>query len=301
MSDYIVPPKLKAGDKAIIVSPSGNIGALYLHQAKSVLESWGLIVEIAPHAENDYGRYAGTVEQRLSDLQNAMDAEDVRLIFCSRGGYGVVQLLENINFEKVRLHPKWLVGYSDITALHLAFLSQKIISLHAPMARHLSENPSDQASLYLRETMFEGRHRYEVMPHSQNVEGDVTGRLFGGNLAVLSALTGTPYLSLPENGILFIEDIAESPYKIDRMMWNLRLSGILSKIKGLIVGQFSECEEDPSMRKTMCESILEMTKDYNYPVVFNFPVGHVKENYPLMQGAMYKLKVDAGNVHLRSV
>ncbi len=300
MNKTIYPPNLNSGDKAIIISPSGNIDLQYINGACQVLQNWGLVVEIATHAEGQYGRFGGTVDQRIADLQQAMDDPDVRLIFCSRGGYGIVHLLDKLNFEGIKKYPKWIVGYSDITALHLALLQDGIVSLHAPMARHLTEDSLDIASSYLKDSLFINMPEYSLDSHSLNREGLVRGKLFGGNLAVLSGLIGTPYMVVPENGILFIEDIGEAPYKIDRMMWQLKLSGILSRISALIIGQFTDCQEDPLMGSTIYESIRDIVKDYNYPLVFNFPVGHVKENYSLLHGAVVELEVSENNVKMKS-
>ena len=300
MNKTIYPPNLNSGDKAIIISPSGNIDLQYINGACQVLQNWGLVVEIATHAKGQYGRFGGTVDQRITDLQQAMDDPDVRLIFCSRGGYGIVHLLDKLNFEGIKKYPKWIVGYSDITALHLALLQDGIVSLHAPMARHLTEDSLDIASSYLKDSLFINMPEYSLDSHSLNREGLVRGKLFGGNLAVLSGLIGTPYMVVPENGILFIEDIGEAPYKIDRMMWQLKLSGILSRISALIIGQFTDCQEDPLMGSTIYESIRDIVKDYNYPLVFNFPVGHVKENYSLLHGAVVELEVSENNVKMKS-
>lgn len=292
MAKLLRPAYLKEGDKAVIISPSGDIDGSYIDGAKSTLENWGLNVHTAAFAYQKYGRFGGTVEQRLNDLQSVMDDEDVKLILCSRGGYGIVQLVDRLDFTKIKKHPKWLVGYSDITALHLAFLQNKISSLHAPMARHLTENSSDIASSYIRQALFAGALRYEIAPHNFNRTGSIRGCLFGGNLAVLCGLIGTPYMKVPRNGVLFIEDISESPYKIDRMIWQLKLSGILKKLSGLIVGQFSDCEEDPLMGNTVYESIRNMVTEYDYPVVFNFPVGHVDNNYSLVHGGTTDIRVE---------
>lgn len=300
MNKTIYPPNLNGGDKAIIISPSGNIDLQYINGACQVLQNWGLVVEIATHAKGQYGRFGGTVDQRITDLQQAMDDPDVRLIFCSRGGYGIVHLLDKLNFEGIKKYPKWIVGYSDITALHLALLQDGIVSLHAPMARHLTEGSLDIASSYMKDSLFINMPEYSIDSHPLNREGLVRGKLFGGNLAVLSGLIGTPYMAVPENGILFIEDIGEAPYKIDRMMWQLKLSGILSHISALIIGQFADCQEDPLMGSTIYESIRDIVKDYNYPLVFNFPVGHVKENYSLLHGAAVKLEVSENNVKMKS-
>lgn len=299
MNRTIYPPILHAGDKAIIISPSGNTDSQYIDSVSQVLQNWGLMVEIASHAKDRYGRFGGTTEQRLSDMQAATNDVDAKLIFCSRGGYGVIHLLDKLDFEGIKKHPKWIVGYSDITALHLALLQKGIVSLHAPMARHLSEDCNDMASTFLRESLFKGIPDYSITAHPLNREGVVTGKLFGGNLAVLSGLIGTPYMDIPENGILFIEDIGEAPYKIDRMMWQLKLSGILARISGLIVGQFADCPEDEAMGSTIYESISKIMDDYNYPVVFDFPVGHVKNNYPLLHGGIVEVEAKEYEVTMK--
>lgn len=299
MKSYITPPFLQKGDKAIIISPSGYIDSGYIDSAKTVLERWGLKVKMGNYAFNRYGRFGGTVEQRLEDLQNAMDSDDIKLIFCSRGGYGVVHLLNKLNFDRIKQYPKWLVGYSDITALHLAFLQNGIASLHAPMTRHLADNPLNEASQFLNKSLFESNSSYTIASHNLNRAGKAEGHLFGGNLAVLAGLMGTPYMDVPDNGILFIEDIAESPYKIDRMMWQLKLSGTLEQLSGLVIGQFSEYEEDSQMMSSVYESIRNIVDEYNFPLVFDFPVGHVDDNRPLIHGGSVQLTVDSENTTLK--
>lgn len=292
INEVIQPLRLRSGDKVTILSPSGYVDNNYILGAKSVFENWGLDVEIAPHANSKNGRFSGSLLQRLEDLQRAMDDSTTKMIFCSRGGYGAVHLLEHLNFEQINLNPKWLVGYSDITALHLAFLQNGLQSLHAPMARHLTDKPKDVSTDLLQETLFGRIPKYILSSHILNKTGITKGCLIGGNLAVLSALIGTPYMSLPQNPILFIEDIGEAAYKIDRMLWQLKLSGILSKLSGLIIGQFTNCEEDPLMTKTIYESFADIMSEYNVPVVFNFPVGHVDYNYTLIHGAFVSLSVN---------
>ncbi|MEN9919327.1 MAG: hypothetical protein RL662_1763 [Bacteroidota bacterium] len=302
MKKITCPPFLSVGDKAIIISPSGNVDSLYIDTSKTILESWGLQVVIALHACQQCGRYGGTVDERVNDLQNAMDNKDIKLIMCSRGGYGVVHLLDKINFSKIKKHPKWLVGYSDITALHLAFLKHNLFSLHAPMGRHLTENNGeDVSSDYLHKLLFGSIPDYTIKSHTLNRQGKAKGHLFGGNLAVLAGLMGTKYIPKPKGGILFVEDISESPYKIDRMMWQLKLSGVLKHLSGLVIGQFTDCEEDPLMEATIYQSIRDMVAEYNYPVVFDFPVGHVVDNYPLIHGATVKLEVTQTEVKLLNI
>ena len=300
MPHNIIPSVLRKGDKACIVSPSGCIDRDLIEKAKRVLENWGLIVEVGSNAFAKLGRFAGTEEQRLNDLQKAMNDESVNLIFCARGGYGSMHLLDELDYSAIKKYPKWLAGYSDITALHMGFLKQGIVSLHAPMSKHLAANPKDKTTQYLKDTLFLGGHEYTVESNVLNRPGDVEGVLFGGNMSILTSLTGTPYMQVPENGILFIEDINETPYRIDRMIWNLRLSGILPGLKGLIVGHFSEYEEDLSMGYSVHTLIKKLVKDYDYPVIFNFPVGHEKENYTLIQGGNYRMTVNDSVSTLKS-
>lgn len=300
MKKYISPPLLNKNDKAVIISPSGSIESSFIDGAKLVLESWGLNVIVSQYAREKNGRFCGTVEQRVEDLQGAMDDPDVKLIFCSRGGYGIVHLLDRLNFTEIKKYPKWLVGYSDITALHLAFMKNGILSAHAPMARHLAEDGEDTASLYLRRLLFEGIYEYSIASHPLNRIGIADGRLWGGNLSVLGGLIGTPFADVPDNSILFVEDIGEGAYKIDRMMWQLKLAGVLDRLSGLVVGQFADCEEDFLMYAPIYESIMNLVSGYNYPVVFDFPVGHVKENFPLVYSGKIRLEVNTHKILLKT-
>lgn len=291
MTQIICPAKLSHGDKILVISPSGAIEPSYIDEASLVLKSWGLQPAVMPHAKNRLGRFCGTVDERLSDLQQAMDDPDAKAILCSRGGYGIVHLLDKVSFSGIKKHPKWLIGYSDITALHAAFYINGLMSLHAPMAKHLVQDTDSMASHYLKEILFGSTTHYQVAPNRLNRPGKASGKLVGGNLAVICNLLGTPYLNIPEGTILFVEDIAEKPYQIDRMMWHLKLAGVFDRIAGLVVGRFTEYQEDPLMYSSVYESIRELMSDYNFPLCFDFPVGHVVENYPLVHGAETILQV----------
>ncbi|MDR1810549.1 MAG: LD-carboxypeptidase [Prevotella sp.] len=299
MTRYSIPQPLKVGDKGVIVSPAGAVDGKYIDGAINVLSEWGIRMEAAPHARGCYGRFSGTPEERLSDLQDAMDDVDNRLIFCSRGGYGAVHLLEKLNFDKLKESPKWLVGYSDITALHQLFLHHKLASLHAPMAKHLTEDAPNAASGYLNDILFGRPLHYTLESHPLNLAGETDGALFGGNMAVFYSLLATPCTTVPRDGILFLEDIGERPYQIDRMLWTLKLSGIFGRIKGLLVGHFTDCAEDPLMFRSIYELIRGMVEKYNIPVAFGFPVGHTAGNYPLIHGGKVKLTVGKQQVELK--
>lgn len=292
MGALTFPPFLNKGDRVLILSPSGKIDKSFLLGARNRLESWGLKVTLARHADSSSGRFAGTVKQRLTDFQQAMDDEKIKAIFCSRGGYGAVHLIDKLDFTVFKEYPKWLFGYSDITLLHELFQYNGFASVHSLMARHLAVEPDeDVCTQAFHNLLFGQLPQYKFEGHKLNKKGKTTGVLRGGNLSVLYGLRGTKYDFPAENTILFIEDIGERPYHVDRMMHNLKLGGILENLAGLIVGQFTEYEEDLSLGKEVYELITDAVKECDYPVCFNFPVGHVARNYPLICGSQVELNV----------
>lgn len=287
-------PFLKLNDKAVIVSPSGKISPTFVNNTISILQEWGLEVKISENALREAGCFSGFVKQRLDDLQAAMDDPEVKLIFCSRGGYGAIHLLDRLNFNGIKNNPKWMIGFSDITALQSAFLINRIMSIHGPMAEHFSnEGPSDLSVLYTKAAISGKPLNYTIpseFPYL-NREGKATGTIFGGNLSVYAGILGSKFVKIPRNGILFLEDIGEKPYRVDRMIHQLKLAGFFDKIKGLIIGQFTDYEEDNEMYGTVYESILSAVKEFSFPVCFGFPVGHVKTNLPMIIGGNATLTV----------
>jgi muramoyltetrapeptide carboxypeptidase len=282
-----------------ILSPAGHVATDVVSGGVETLRSWGHHVTVAPHALTQYGRYAATPADRAADLLDALRAPAVDLLWCARGGYGCMHLLDLLPLDIIADSHKSIVGYSDITALHALWQRAGIRSLHAPMMKHLSASPLHPTSLSLRrwlDALSASANEVQTAlaltfaPHSDNQMGVAVGRLIGGNLAVLSALHGTPYDFDYRDALLFIEDIGESPYKIDRMIQTLRLSGVFEQLKGLIVVQFSGCVADPLLPEPLAETIRHAVGD-RIPVAFNVPVGHVTENYPLMEGATYHLSV----------
>lgn len=299
MNVLTLPPQLHEGDKVAIVSPSSKIDKLFIKGAQKRLESWGLKVIVGKHAGSSSGRYAGTIKQRLEDFQAAMDNKEVKAILCSRGGYGAIHIIDKLDFTHFREHPKWMIGFSDITALHNLFQQNGFASLHAPMARHLTVEPEDDpCTLHLKNILFGKMPSYSVAKHQFNRRGSVRGTLRGGNMAVFHGLHGTPYDLPAEGTILFIEDISERPHAIERMMYNLKLSGVLGRLSGLIIGQFTEYEEDRSLGKELYKALADLVKEYEYPVCFNFPVGHVTNNLPLIEGAEVELTIYKKGVEL---
>lgn len=288
----MIPPFLKRQDKIAIVSPSGNIDGKYIDAVVQLLSDWDLQPVVSEFAREQVGRFSGTAEQRISDLQEAIDNREIKAILCSRGGYGLMQIVDFVDFTEFEINPKWIIGYSDVTVLHAVASNLDVVSLHSHMARQLTEQPTDSPILKnLQNILFGELPTYTIPSHPLNRNGKVKGQVIGGNLSILYALRGTHFDMDGYRKILLIEDIGEEPYHIDRMMHNLKMGGILENIEGLIVGQFTNYEEDPLMGKTVYELIADAVAEYDYPVCFNFPVGHVDNNVPLLIGAEAKFVV----------
>lgn len=295
----IIPPFLEKGDKIAIVSPATTVKTEYIDNAVEVLSQVGFAVEVMPHAKGISGSYSGTLAERLADIKAAFDDSEVKAILCARGGYGTVHLLEYFTKEYLQAHAKWVIGFSDITALHSMMVSSGVVSLHALMCKHLSElGADDECSRYLFDILLGKLPEYEVQSHPFNHYGEAEGQIVGGNMAVMCALIGSDNCHLKPGTILFIEDICEPVYKIERMLYQLKLSGLLGNIKGLIVGQFTECRRDDRNDEDMYDMIHRMTAEYEMPIAFNFPVGHVDSNYPLIEGMKVKLSVNSEKTRL---
>ncbi|MCQ2360133.1 MAG: LD-carboxypeptidase [Paludibacteraceae bacterium] len=274
----------------IIVSPSGAIDPAYIDEAKAVLKSWGHNVRVSEHAKGKFNRFSGTDEERIEDLQNAINDDWCNVILCARGGYGLSRIIDKIDFSPLLKRFKLIVGFSDITAIHCALSRLGLPSLHAPMAKHIATEPDSPAVQQLRKILDSPHHRITVSPHNRIT---AEGILAGGNLSILYALRGTPFDLDYEGKILFIEDVGERLYHIDRMIQNLRLGGVFGKIKGLVVGQFTDTDEDSSFPDGAYGIIADALKGYNLPVAWNFPAGHIdNNNMPLMFGAKYRLNAD---------
>ena len=284
-----------------IISPSGAIDPVFIDRAAARLRSWGHEVSEGTHARGHWGRFAGTDEERLKDIQDAMQDPSVDAILCSRGGYGLQRIIDRVpNITKP------VIGFSDITALHQLSAISSQQSVHAVMCKHIATLPEDSEPIAALRRVLEGKSvEYHIAPHPMNRYGEATAPVIGGNLSVLYGLQGTPY-SLQQSAIssqapiLLIEDIAERHYHIDRMMRNLKMSGVLGHLGGLIVGQFSECEDDPGMNCTVYETIKEAVAEYDYPVLFNAPFGHVEHNLPVWLGKEAQLSVTAEGSVLRT-
>lgn len=285
-----IPAPLRDGDRIAIVSPSGPVDSALVYAAADTLRGQGYRVDIFPSALGKCGQYAASDSARLADLSAALTDSTVRAILCSRGGYGAVHLLDSLSALPLERDPKWLIGFSDISALHALLASRGIASIHGNMCKHIALGPDDEDNATFLAMLRGYRPAYEFAPDSLNRCGLASGRLLGGNLAVIAELINTPYDVIQPGTILFIEDVEEPIYKIERIMYQLRLSGVLPRLGGLIVGQFTGYRPNDSY-ETMERMIADMTAPYTYPVAFNVPIGHVDHNVPVIQSAEVTLTV----------
>ena len=274
----IIPPYLQKGDTVAIVASARKISLEELQPAIDIINSWGLKVVLPKNVFCIDNQFAGTDDERAADMQWALDEENVKAVICARGGYGTVRIIDKLDFTNFIKHPKWIVGYSDITALH-QHINQNfsIASLHATMPINFPKN--EEATQSLLKALFGERLTYTVPSHVLNRTGEASGELIGGNLSLIYALCGSKSDIDTKGKILFIEDLDEYLYHIDRMMMNLKRSGKLQYLTGLIVGGMSDMKDNTvPFGKTAEEIILDAVKEYNFPVCFDFPAGHIDRN-----------------------
>ncbi|MDE6207698.1 MAG: LD-carboxypeptidase [Muribaculaceae bacterium] len=289
-SPVLFPAPLQPGDKIAIVSPAGPVKASVVEASLPVLRSQGWVPVVMPHALGKNGHYSGTDDERFADLAEALTNDEYKAILCARGGYGAVHILDRLSALPLANKPKWLIGFSDISALHALLSSKGIASIHAPMCAGLGLGADYEDNKSLFGILRGERPAYIFDSHPYDKQGIATGTLRGGNLAVLAELINTPYDILKPDTILFLEDVSEPIYKIERIFYQLRLSGVLKNLRGLIVGQFTEYKPDDSY-ESMEDMIRDMTADCRFPIAFNVPVGHVDHNIPLIESAPVTLKV----------
>lgn len=296
------PPYLKEGDTIGLVCPAGFMELEKVKTCVRVLQDWGYKVKVGAtvgsHSEN---YFSGTDEERLNDFQKMMDDDEVKAILCARGGYGTSRIIDEIKFKKFRNQPKWIIGFSDITVLHSHLYSNFYISsLHAPMAAAFNDGGAENEFVLSVKNVLEGKKiKYQCAVHEWNRKGEGIGELIGGNLTLLAHLIGTDSDSKTKGRILFIEDTGEYLYNLDRMMYQMKRSGKLSRLAGLIVGGFTDVKDtERPFGETAYKIIHDVINEYDYPVCFGFPVSHEKENYALKIGVGYKLKVSKNKVVL---
>ena len=306
-----MPPSLKPGDRIAIISPASIVKEEYVAGAAVTLKDRGYLPIIMPHAVgHGKGSYSASLEGRLKDLQDAISDTSVKAILCARGGYGCVHLLPFLSSAIIRENPKWIIGFSDVSARLACWYMNGLGSVHGPMAKHLTNMPQDDPCTNSLFNILEneGHFDYQFPASQHNNQGNTSGRLRGGNMAVLNGLASTPYDIIDvgkeeDDVILFLEDISEPIYAIERMLWRLYLSGTMSRVKGMIFGQFTEYQPDKNFDKMegMIKDWLQKINSPDIPVVFDFPVGHADCNYPLTVGAKVNLEVAADSVRLHTV
>ncbi|HAH23751.1 MAG TPA: LD-carboxypeptidase [Prolixibacteraceae bacterium] len=291
----IFPQYLQKGDRIRIIAPAGKVSKEKVLPGIELLQETGYDVLIGNHVFDRHFQYAGTDHQREVDVQEAISDPLTRAIICARGGYGSVRIIEKLNFIPFLESPKWLVGFSDVTVLHSVLNSLHIASVHGAMPGSFMENKKPLKSFHsLMEALTSGNSQVEMEGLPLNRNGKCSGELVGGNISLLYSLQGTPWQLDTRGKILFLEDVSEYLYHLDRMMQNLRLSGQLKHLSGLVVGGLTEMKGNESpFGKSACEIILDAVQDYHFPVCFDFPAGHIPRNLSLILGAQYALNVES--------
>ncbi len=290
----IRPSYLKKGDNVIILAPAGKIDLSIVESAKNHLENWDLNVELSENINKPHFQFSAKDDERLKDLQQALNNENIKAIFCARGGYGSIKIAEKLNFDKFKKFPKWIIGYSDITILHSLINSQiGVETIHGIMPINFPQDLQETESTQnLKNTLFEEKIEYKIKSNSNNISGNASAELVGGNLSILYSLRGTDYDIDTNNKILFIEEIGEYLYHIDRIMHNLKIGGKLENLKGLIVGGFTDIKDNENpFGQSIEEIILDAVKEYNFPVLFDFPAGHMSPNMSLFFGRNVEIDV----------
>jgi len=297
-----IPPYLKKGDTIGLVCPAGFMPVERISECIRVLnEDWGFTTKVGSTIGKQYHYFSGTDEERIEDFQHMLDDDTVKAILCARGGYGLSRIIDKIDFRKFKSNPKWIIGFSDITVLHShIYRNYGISTLHAPMANAFNDDGYKNEFVQSLRHALEGKKiKYQVPQHEFNRKGEAIGELVGGNLALLAHLVGTDSDVKTKGRILFLEDVGEYLYNIDRMMYQLKRSGKLDKLAGLVIGGFTDMKDtEKPFGQTVFEIIRDAIAEYDYPVCFDFPVSHGERNYALKVGAGYKLKVGKTKVVL---
>ncbi|HYF33070.1 MAG TPA: LD-carboxypeptidase [Chitinophagaceae bacterium] len=301
----IIPPYLQPGDTIGIVCPAGYMPEEKAQTCINTLQEWGYNVKIGfTVGGNSENYFSGTDEERLYDLQQMLDDDMVQAVMCGRGGYGTGRIIELVDFKKFSKHPKWIIGYSDITILlaHI-YTNYQVAGMHAPMVSAFNDGgATSEYVLSLKNLLSGGKANYTCPPHAYNKKGKAEGVLVGGNLSLVAHLTGTSSDIKTKGRILFLEDVTEYLYNIDRMFWHLKRNGKLDKLEGLIIGGFTEMQDTARpYGKEVHDIIHEIVKDYDYPVCFGFPVSHAPENYALKTGVKHRLIISGEGVTLKEL
>ena len=291
----VAPPFLSPGDKIALLSPSYNAPADKIDSAAAVIRSWGYEPVIGSYVDEVYlGKYAGTPEERLSDFYQALDDPSIKAIICNRGGYGTIRFVDRLDPAQIRNHPKWLVGFSDITTLHEIETRAGVMSVHGTMGTFLAKSKGkDRSSVLMRDILSGTIPQYVIPSHPCDIPGSAEGVLVGGNICTFTPILGTNAdATLGKDIILFIEEVEEDMSHIDRLINTLILNGVFDRCKGVVLGEFTDCEANLDFGSVE-EMICSYLKDYNIPVCCGFPAGHGDVNLPLVMGAPVSLNVGA--------
>ena len=295
-----IPVSLKKGDKVGVVCTARSIEIEKLEFAFDTLKKWDLEPVIGKSVGAVHDQYAGTDKLRADDFQSMLDDNDIKAIICAKGGYGTVRMIDFIDFNRFKKRPKWITGFSDITVLH-AHIQQnfKIATLHSPLLSTFKRN-CDIALDTMRQTLFGEIVSIKNAAHKLNRTGKATGKLVGGNLSVLYSLLGSKSDLETDGFLLFLEDLDEYLYHIDRMVVNLKRAGKFKNIKGLLVGGMTSMNDNDTPFGKTCEEIIsEHVSDYDFPVCFNFPTGHIEHNHTVILGGKYELDVTEDSTLLK--
>ena len=290
---FTKPSYLKKGDTIMIVAPAGFVpDSTEINPGIELAKSWGLEVIVGKNAFKKHNHFAGTDEERQTDLQLALDDKKIKAIWCSRGGYGTVRIIDQLDFTAFEKNPKWVIGFSDITTLHTTIHNLGIATIHATMPGGM-KRASDEAKQTLYKALFGYSYGLEIASNPLNKKGSAKGVLIGGNLSIVNSMIGSVSEVNTNGKILFIEDVGEDLYRVDRMMYTLKRTGALKNLKGLIVGDFDyNIEKDTLFGGTHREIILNAVKEYHYPVIFDFPAGHIRDNRALIFGKEITIEVN---------
>ena len=294
-TQLIQPESLKSGDTISILAPSGVLNNFdnKITKAINIFKSWGLNVVLGNHIYDKNGHFAGTDKNREKDFQKALDNKNIKAIWCARGGYGAVRIIDKLNFDNYLKNPKWIIGFSDITVIHnkLNFLNSE--SIHAMMITGFEDIGQNNDSLSkLKNVLFGDSLSYSIASNKNNKTGKSEGIIVGGNLTLIQSTIGSKTELKMKDKILFIEEIGEYAYHIDRMLYSLKRAGYFENCKGLIVGQISDVKKNTTdFGRSINELILDVLDEYNFPILFDFPAGHEKTNFPIILGRKVILDV----------
>jgi len=289
------PPYLQKGDTIAIVAPAGILKNRKhtIDKAKRLAESWGLKVVYGKYLFNQNDHFAGTDEERCQDFQDALDNPNIKAIWSARGGYGSVRILDKLDFTEFKKHPKWVVGYSDITAFHNHVNNLGVETLHAMMGTSLEEKPEEivQTIATFKKALFGEKLRYEIPASNKNRVGEVSGELVGGNIAILASMLGSDSQVSTDGKILFIEEIGEYKYSIERMLQSLKRAGYFTKVKAIVVGDMTKIKRNTTPWGSSIEQLILEVIPKDIPILFNFPAGHEPDNRALIMGREVKLSI----------